>query len=258
MALLSVVLLILIVLNLPGSTTARIKLAVGSLFLPLFGLANATHQLANKAEDAVMPRSVLIKQNEALRRENQELQLRLAQATETERENARLRALFEWKQKQRWNLRLATVVLRDPENWWRGVWIDAGSNEDMRTNLTVLTTTGLVGRIDYVGFTRSRVVLLGDPKCKVSATVETGETGIIGEGGPLDGSLLTLSYLPQDARVKPGQSVFTSGQGGVFPRGIPIGKVVDFSQVEYGLAGEARVKPAVDFSSLQEVWVLLP
>src|SRR5207253_2731750 len=91
-----VAVLVLIILNLPGQTAARLKLAIGGLFLPLFGLTSSAHELAAKAGDAITPRSELLRQNEALRRENQQLQIDAAQSRETARENARLRQLFGW------------------------------------------------------------------------------------------------------------------------------------------------------------------
>jgi rod shape-determining protein MreC len=129
----------------------------------------------------------------------------------------------------------------------------------MRTNLTVLTTDGLVGRIHSVSLTRSQVVLIGDPNCKVGALVqnETHDTGVIGSGGPFDNSLVELSYLSRGANLKPGQNVVTSGLGGIFPAGLPIGKIVDSRAVEYGLYTEARVKLTANLSGLEEVWVLL-
>ena len=255
-----VVVLILTVLNLPSHTTARLKLAIGSLFLPLFGLANSSHQLAEKTSDAVTTRSQLIRENEALHRENERLRMEAMQTAQTERENVRLRQLFAWKQQQKWNLKLANVVLRDPANWWRTVQIDLGSRDGMRTNLPVLTPEGLVGRIASVSLTRSQVVLVGDPNCKVAAQLEneTGDMGIIGSGGPFDGSLVQMSYLSKATNVKPGQNVSSSGKGDIFPKGISIGKVVDSRQVEYGLYVEARVKLNVNLSALDEVWVLMP
>jgi rod shape-determining protein MreC len=86
----------------------------------------------------------------------------------------------------------------------------------------------------------------------------TRDTGVLETAGPFDSSLLTLSYLPMDANLKPGQNVVTSGLGGVFPQGIAIGKIVDTRQVEFGLYTEARVRLAVNLSALEEVWVLLP
>ena len=255
-----VVLLTMILLSLPGQTVVRVKLAIGSLFLPLFGLANSSHQLAEKAGEAVVPRSELLKVNEALRRDNQQLRLREMHAAAIQRENDRLRQLFGWQQKAPWKPKLANVVLRDPANWWRTIQIDLGSRDGARVNLPVMTTEGLVGRISEVSLTSSRVVLVGDRNCKVSAMVEDGtrDTGVLETAGPFDSSLLTLSYLPMDANLKPGQNVVTSGLGGVFPQGIAIGKIVDTRQVEFGLYTEARVRLAVNLSALEEVWVLLP
>src|SRR5438093_1475415 len=114
-----VVLLTLILLNLPTRTAARLKMGIGSLFLPLFGLANSSDRLANKAGDAITTRSELLKQNDALQRDNQELRFQAMQAQEAARENDRLRQLVGWKQAKPWKLKLAKVVLRDPANWWR-------------------------------------------------------------------------------------------------------------------------------------------
>ena len=107
--------------------------------------------------------------------------------------------------------------------------------------------------------TRSQVVLLGDPNCPVAVRVEneTGDTGVVGASGPFDGSLVELNFY-RSTNVKPGQNVVTTGQGGVFPSGIPVGKIVDSRSVGYGLYTEARVKLAVNQNALHEVWVLFP
>jgi rod shape-determining protein MreC len=259
-ALIVVVATILVILNLPNRTTARLKVAIGSLFLPLFGLASSTHQVIEKTGDAITTRSELLRQNEALRNQNQQLRMQTLQVEEAVRENARLRNLLGWQQQKKWNVKLARVVLRDPANWWRTVQIDRGTRDGMRIDLPVLTTDGLVGRISAVTFDRSQVVLLGDPNCKVSAQIanEAGDMGVIGANGPFDGSLVEMSYLSRNTNLRPGQDVFTSGLGGVFPKGIPIGKLVDSRPVEYGLYIEARVKIAANLSALDEVWVLFP
>jgi rod shape-determining protein MreC len=255
-----IVLLTLGILNLPGKTTARLKVGIGSLFLPLFGLANTTEQMAGATEGAIRPRRELLKQNESLLRENQQLQLQLVQAQETARENARLRQLVAWQRQAPWKLKLAKVVLRDPANWWRTVQIDLGSRDGLRVNLPVLTSAGLVGRVSSVSLTRSQVTLLGDPNCKVSARVEnaTRDSGIIGGAGPLETELVVLGYLSRNANLKPAQSVVTSGEGGIFPPGIPVGKIVDVQAVDYGSRAEARVRLAANLNALEEVWVMFP
>ncbi len=260
MALGLVLLLTLVTLNLPSQTTARLKLAIGALFLPLFGLANASQQALAQAGDAITPRGELLKQNEAYRRENQQLRLQAMQAEEIARENDRLRKLQDWAPQKRWRPKLAKVVLREPANWWRTLQIDLGSRDGMSNDLPVLTPKGfLVGRLASVSLTRSQVLLLGDPNCHISAIVENEarDMGVIGASGPLDDTLVDMTYLPRNATIKPGQNVVTSGQGGVFPPAIPIGKVVDAHPADYGLNLVARVKLAGNLSALEEVWVLL-
>jgi rod shape-determining protein MreC len=182
------------------------------------------------------------------------------QAAASARENSQLRSLLGWQQQAPWKLKLANVIMRDPANWWRTVQIDLGSRDGIQTNLPVLTAEGLVGRVSAVGYTRSQVVLIGDPNCRVSALVENPahDMGIVSAGGLLDTSLVDLTYLSGNASLKPGQNVITSGLGGVFPKGIPIGQVVDSRPVEFGLYTEARVKLAADLGALEQVWVLFP
>jgi len=255
-----IVLLTLVTLNLPGHTTARLKLGIGSLFLPLFGLAGSTQQAVATVEDAVVPKRELLKLNEGLRRENERLQLQAMQGEEAARENARLRQLVGWQLQTSWKLKLARVVLRDPANWWRTVQIDLGSRDGLQVNFPVLTADGLVGRVSSVSLTRSQVTLVGDPNCKVAARVnnETHDSGVIGPSGPLETELVELGYLSRNANLKSGQAVLTSGEGGIFPAGIPIGKVVDVQSVDSGSRTEARVKLAANLSALQEVWVKFP
>ena len=255
-----VVVLTLLVLNLPSRATTRLKLAIGSFFLPLFGLTSAAQQTAVKSGDVLVSRRELIRQLDLLRSENARLRLQATQAVEVVRENNQFRQLYGWQQRAPWRLKLANVVLRDPANWWRTVEIDLGSRDGLRENMPVMTTEGLVGRVGTVSYTRSQVVLIGDPNCKVSAIVENEarDMGVLTVSGVFDGSLVNMEYLPPKANLKPGQSVITSGLGGVFPKGIPVGKIVDAEPAEFGLTTEADVKLSADLGALEEVWVLTP
>jgi rod shape-determining protein MreC len=246
-------------LNLPGETTARLKLGIGSIFLPLFGLAASSHHLTEVAANSLISRRELLRRNEVLLRENQEFKLQTIRAEMIERENNRLRTLVGWQQQQRWKFAVGRVVLRDPANWWRTVQIDVGSRDGVRQDLPVMVPEGLVGRISSVGLTRSQVVLLGDPNCKVAARVEneSRSTGVIGPAGPLERELVELGFLARTATLKPGQFVRTSGEGGIFPPDIPIGTVVDSQIIESGLATVSRVKLAANLNSLEELFVLL-
>ena len=259
-ALAAVTLVAVLVLSLPRYAASRLKLAVGSWFLPLFGLASAGEQLPADLADSVLPRRELLSEIDRLRKENAQLNSQLLQASAIERENDRLRASLGWQRQIPWKLRLANVVTRDPANWWRSVEIDLGSRDGLRNELPVLTSDGLVGRVASVSFTHSQVVLVGDPNCRVSVMVENSahDMGVLTASGPLDNSLVQLGYLASSANLKSGQTVVTSGLGGVFPQGIPVGRIVDAQPVEYGLSIEARVKLNANLGSLEQVWVLFP
>jgi rod shape-determining protein MreC len=153
------------------------------------------------------------------------------------------------------------VIGRDPTTWWRSVLIDYGSRQGAHTNQTVMTADGLVGRIRSVQPTFSQVALIGDPECGVSVVInETREPGTIQEArsANLGDGLITMHTLQHSATVMAGQSVSTLGNGGVFPKGIPVGKIVDTRSVDGGLSTEVRLHLFAQLNRLEEVWVLTP
>jgi rod shape-determining protein MreC len=254
--------LAMVLLNLPGHTTARLKMALSSLYLPLFGLASSAQKLGEAGGMRAIPKGALIEQVEKLRSENEELRFQAMQNQEIARENAVLRDAVGWAKTKPWKLRLARVISRDPANWWRTLQIDLGHNQGVARNMPVITAQGLIGRVSDAGANRSRVILIGDPQCHVSAVVDNAnrDTGILGPGeaSVLDESIVELSFLPRNSQAIPGQKVFTSGLGEFFPKAIPIGVIAETNSVSYGLYLAARVKLSANLSELEEVWVLFP
>ncbi len=259
----------LILFSLPESMTSRVKLAITGLFLPLFGLSESTQSVARRAGNSVVPREDLVRELEQLRAEKQKLEFNLLQAREAGRENERLRKQAGFPATSPWKLRPARVIARDPANWWRTVFVDVGSKDGVRVDMPVITPEGLAGRVSAVGTTRSQVVLLGDQNCRVGALVkETAENGIVVPYAS-DPTIVTLTYLSRSStaksgqaivtsglELKPGNQVLSSGLGGVFPKGIPIGEIVDVRNVGFGLYQEARVRLAVNLNALDQVWVV--
>lgn len=258
LALGAVIFVAVLLLSLPTRATARLKLAVGSWFLPLFGLAGAAQQLPADLADSVLPHRELLREIDNLRRENLLLREQQIQTAAIARENDQLRSELGWQRQEPWKLKLANVVMVDPANWWHTVQIDLGSRDGVQTNQAVLTPEGLVGRVTAVSYVSAQVALIGDQNCRVSAIVEntTRDMGVILPRGPLDVSLVQLGYLASNANLKPGQGVVTSGAGGIFPKGIPIGKIVDAQTIDYGQATEASVKLNANLGALEQVWVL--
>lgn len=260
-----VVLLVVVLLSLPSRTADRLKLAISGLFLPLIGLAASTHEATAKAGDALTSRRALLRENAGLRTANQSLTIQLQQAANAVRENEQLRQMLNYRrQKPAWNLQPARVIARDPETWWRSVWIDLGSRTPgMRTNLPVLTAEGLAGKVVNVGEARSQVMLLGHPGLRVAVLVGPNRlngTLTAGSPGMREDNMLDVQNLfgeGADRTVRPGDEVVTWGEGGVFPAGIPVGRVVDVPRKEYGATTEARVRPSAHLDALENVWVMI-
>jgi rod shape-determining protein MreC len=123
--------------------------------------------------------------------------------------------------------------------------------------MPVVTDVGLVGKTTTVSDSISVVILVSDENCKIAASVEgTREQGIVSGERVTAGlnPLLNLNFLSKQADLKPGQKVYTSGVGGVFPSGLLLGVVKTFRVRE--LDGQAQVTPAVDLSHLEDVFVV--
>jgi len=268
-----VVVMTLFLLKLPQRAAHQVKRGVAGFFLPLFGLKASAAHVSDKAATAVTSKAELARQLEQAERQNQELRIQLSQADELTRENARLRQYFGFAKQLPWKTKVGRVIGRDPVNWWKTLRIDVGSRDGIVPNLAVVVPQNsntnqwpvicLVGRIGDVTLTQSQVVLLGNPDCRVSVFVEMNnlrEAGVIAPASPVpvDSSIVELSFLSRNSKLSPGQRVVTSGEGGIFPKGIFVGQVVDWKTVGYGLYNEARVKIDVKPSGLEEVWVKLP
>lgn len=206
-----------------------------------------------------------LKTLDELQRENAQLQVenRSLKATnealrDVEHEVNRLRLALAYRERSVFRLVPAEVISRDSSTWWRTVTINRGTDDGLAPEMPVLTDEGLVGKTTTVGANISVVLLVSDENCRVSATVEgTREQGIVtGEriAEPTE-PMLELSYLSKQAELRPGQKVYTSGAGGVFPSGLFIGTVKSF-QVR-ALDSQAKLQPAVDLALLEDVFVVI-
>jgi rod shape-determining protein MreC len=197
----------------------------------------------------------------ALREENKRLQLetttlkrRLEQLQDQALETQRLERLLAMRQASRAEFLTARVVGKDATNWFKTILLDRGSLEGIRRNQSVLAPDGLVGRVVEVTLSSARVQLLTDPVSAVGGLIQrTRVTGIV--SGNL-GAGARVRYLPLMADVAVGDEVLTSGMGGVFPKGILIGRITSVERKSGALFQEATLQSAVDLSRLEEVLIL--
>lgn len=197
-------------------------------------------------------------ENDQLKQQIQDLTWENVSLQEYVYENQRLTRLLDFKQRDalRFTLLGARVVSRSPSNWYNTLVVDRGSGAGVRKDMAVVSDAGLVGRVDAVGPDTSEILLILDRDGAVGAVVpESGTRGVI-EGSKDDPGVLRMIDLPYDSRLLPGQVVVTSGLGGIFPGGVPIGEISEFDSGGSELDKYAQVKPYTDFNRLQEVFII--
>jgi len=197
----------------------------------------------------------LREENTRLHREVATLRRHLDQLEEQALETQRLQRLLGMREASQAQLLTARVVGKDVTNWFKTLLLDRGSLDGVRRNQAVLAPDGLVGRVVEVTPTLARIQLLTDPLNGVGGLVQrTRVTGIV--YGNL-GAGARIRYLPLMADVAAGDLVVSSGMGGVYPKGIPIGWISTVERRSGALFQEAALQPTVDLGRLEEVLILV-
>jgi len=201
----------------------------------------------------------LRQRNEALEAENARLLLENIRLKEVETEASLCGDLLNFAQtRPSFDLQgahvVGRVIGRDPSNLQRYITLDVGREAGIARNMPVVTGRGLVGRIIEVGDHWSRVLLITDVSSTVNAlTQSTRASGLV--QGQADGSLV-MRNIPQGDTVSVGDTVFTSGLGGNFPRQILIGQITEVRRNDYELYQSATIWPTVDFDRLEMVLIV--
>src|SRR5580700_3743937 len=195
------------------------------------------------------------KENDAMRAEMDRLKVRNAELEGRALEADRLAALLNFRSAHSENPMIAARVIGgSPDSGSQVVNIDRGSRDGIRRDMGVITPDGVVGKIFAVYPDISQVLLLGDKDSGVGALLADTRTQ-----GPVKGTgepLLSLDYISSDEKVTVGETVLTSGQDRIFPKDLPVGKVVDFVADPKTPFMKIRVKPAAHLDRLEEVLVL--
>lgn len=201
--------------------------------------------------------------------ENKRLKMRLedfavlqAEVNQLKSENKSLRELTEKEESLRdYSPLHATVIARNPDQWEEKIIINKGTSHGVQKNMAVMTATGLIGKVTLVTPFTSEVELLytNNSNYRVSALVQGENNDVYGliEGYDEERNELILKRIDSSLKVEKGELVVTSGLGGIFPKGIPIGKVTEVTTDDFGLTKLAYVKPSADFSLLENVVVAM-
>ncbi len=236
---------------------------ISSPVITIFAPAQKLMSNINKNIGAVfetIPQFFNLKQeNEKMRQTVAELEHYRQKYIEYKEENTHLRAMLGFKQRNaQYELEAAEVIGRDSGNWFNIILIDKGLKDGLKKDMAVVTEEGLVGCIITAGENYSKVLLLIDERSSVSAMIQrTRDNGILkGTIAPAPMGCVKMVFLPHDASLVKGDVVISSGLGGIIPKGIEIGEIIEVKKEPYELMQYAIVKPAVDFHKLERVFVI--
>ena len=201
----------------------------------------------------------LIDENRELREENRELRENMIDAQAKDEENARLREYLEIKKTYNdYTLCEATVIAHEGEAYMTVMTLNKGSGDGIKKGMAVITSSGVVGSVYEVGYNWCKIRNIIEDSSGVGAYVSrSGEIGIV-EGDVMykESNSCTLNYLSENTDAKEGDIVYTSGLGSVYPRGLPIGKIVSVKKNDYDRTVSARLETFVDFCDLKYVMIV--
>jgi rod shape-determining protein MreC len=193
-------------------------------------------------------------ENAQLRRQLQALRIRLQEERALAQRTESLRQLLELRERAGLETTAAEIIAGAASPEFRTVTIDKGASDRLRPDMAVISPAGVVGRVVLPAARASKVQLLIDRNAAAGATIErTRAQGVVVGLGD-DG--MRMDYVPATADVQPGDLVVTSGIDGIYPKGFVIG-TVESAERGPGTYHEIRIRPAVDFSRLEEVLVVL-
>ncbi len=199
----------------------------------------------------------LITENDRLYLEVSRLLAENARLEEYRLENERLRRLLDFQADLPHLTVAARIVARDPGSWLGTVTIDKGTRHGVAKNMAVITCEGLVGRVLAVSPNTATILLVLDPRSAVGGMVQRTRALVLVEGMPGTSTSCQVKPLAQDSDIQVGDEVLSSGLGGMYPKGLVIGEVVEVFPGKYGVGQAARLRPVVDFSRLEEVLVIV-
>lgn len=239
----------------PQLTTA--EQAIRDLMSPLQTLFMRISQTVHAFLNSLGQIGSLQQENARLKAEVLELERQLYEMAEYKRENEWLREALEFKKQESYQMLVCEVIGRSPTNLFNTITINRGSNNGVTQGMAVMSGNGVVGTVQSVTATTATVILATDARSAIGGMVQHSGDLVLVEGDPEYSGMLLAKPLSKDVQLQVGDVMVTSGLSQYFPKGLPIGKVVEIVPSRYHLSFTAYIQPFVDFSRLEYVFILL-
>ena len=200
-------------------------------------------------------------ENEQLKERLAKAEVELNAARQAQADNERLKALLGLNEQSNIQSVPARVIARDPSVWFNTITINRGSSSGIAVNMPVVTGGGIVGRVITVSPWAAQVMLITDEKAGAGAVVgQLGQSGALGSvrgRADLGVGVIEMRYVSGLEQVELGDNVMTTGQDGIYPPGLNVGKVVDVKKGTATQAHQILIQPGAQLDHLEEVAVLL-
>lgn len=225
------------------------------IIVPFQEATSSTFSGFNSLWDGYIDLVSVRKENMRLQNEINKIRLENSQLKELAIGNERFRKLLGFKKDCPQRLLPASVISADSTGWFMTVIINKGSADGIKKFMPVINEKGLIGRIIEVSFNYSKVLLITDINSSVPVLIQrTRSRGIVRGNGSF---VLQLDYVRLNQEIKKGDIIITSGLGGIFTKGIPVGEIIDVTSFDSGLFYEIEINPFVDTGNIEDVLIVL-
>ena len=243
-----------------GGTADPLSNAATTITAPVRSLVSNVLDWAEGVYNYVFRYEELNTELDTLRKQVADLEAQLRESGEAARENQQLRQLLRLQEKhQDFVFESARVTQRSTTNWESTFTLSKGSSAGVQTGNCVISETGaLVGVVEEVGLNYCRVSTVINTDIEMGGIcVRTDCAGILeGDFALMSQGRLKLSYLPDDAQLRPGDQILTSGQGDIYPPDLVVGRVEELRSDPSGMMRYAVLKPQAKLDSLVEVFII--
>lgn len=242
-----------------GGRISPVGSFVNIIVKPLQSLGTTISEDFRDRADRALYYDDMKKENEELKKELAILREEVRRRDAIEKENIQLRAaLGHVERDSSLVFESAEIVAKNSDNWTRSFTINKGRSSGIAPDNCVITDEGMVGFVSEVGNTWATVTAITDTTMEAAAIASrTREVASVeGDFELMSRGLLRLSYLSRDTQVLEGDTVETSGVGGLFPKGIVLGSVEEVKNETHGVSKYAIIKPAVDLDRINHVLVI--
>jgi len=232
-----------------------VRRAIGAAVYPIQIVVDAPSRIWSWMREASESKNALQLENSRLKTEALITRGRIQELAALKAENERLRAMLDAREQVRGEIRVAGIMAVDANPYRHTIVLDVGSNEGVYDGQAIVDASGVVGQVIETGLTTSQALLITDPDHTLPVVVNRNGLRTVAFGtGEFD--RLDLPFLANNADIRPGDLLVTSGLGGAFPSGYPVAVVESVTRIPQEPFADVQARPAAALDQVREVMLI--